>query len=212
MAGYGTPAVGVVRRRSPVRHRAAPDDERPRLHWPSIDHLGLPRIAGPGARAGMARSCRSCRRRSRLPPTSPSISRADAASSSASIIRCPANGNPDMPRREPAVLTHRSGGIRVQGGIVKQAGHWRTVVAAGDRVQQRNLWRTGTGCGALRGGRQRASVIGMPLAWNAPCVPPRRAGAYRPFVTVLAVIADAPPRRAGAGTMAGSTDAASARR
>ena len=36
--------------------------------------------------------------------------------------------------------------------------------------------------------------------------------AYLPFVTVLAVIAEAAPRRAGAGTMAGSTGAASARR
>jgi hypothetical protein len=53
----------------------------------SVFRLGLSRIADLGARADIAGSFRSCLRRSRWPPTSPSIPRVGAASSSASIIR-----------------------------------------------------------------------------------------------------------------------------
>jgi hypothetical protein len=38
---------------SSVRDQAALDDECSRLRWPSIDHLGLSRIAGLGARPGI---------------------------------------------------------------------------------------------------------------------------------------------------------------
>ena len=54
---------------------------------------------------------------------------------------------------------------------------------------------------------ERMSPQGQRRRWSVGA--PARA--YLPFVTVLAVIADAAPHRTGAGTMAGSTGA-SARR
>jgi hypothetical protein len=90
VAGYGAPTVRVVRRCSAVRDRAALDDECSRLHRPfSRPSPLISNYRHRNKNRYMAGSCRSCLRRSRLPPTSPSISRVGAASSNASIVRCP---------------------------------------------------------------------------------------------------------------------------